>query len=377
MRIAVVRESTDEDRRIPLTPAGAQKLVDLGASVGVEAGLGLTIGFSDRDYEDVGVEVVKGRRKLLESADMVLRLRKPTIEDVEVLKPGSILVGFLDPFNERKLLDRLAAAEITALCMELIPRTTLAQKMDALSSQANLAGYAAVILAADALDKIFPMMSTPAGTIPPARVFVVGAGVAGLQAVATAKRLGAIVEAYDTRPAVEEQVRSVGGRFVKIDVGETGETAQGYARELTEEQLARQREGMARHCEKSDLVITTAQVFGKRAPRIITEDMVARMKPGSAIVDLAVESGGNVAGSEVGKVVVKDGVKIMGFAPLQARVALDASQMYSNNVVNLVAHFWDKEAKAFNIRLEDEIMKGCLVTHEGTIRNELLTKEGA
>jgi H+-translocating NAD(P) transhydrogenase subunit alpha len=377
MRIAVVRESTDEDRRIPLTPAGAKKLVDLGASVGVEAGLGLTIGFSDRDYEDVGVEVVKGRRKLLESADMVLRLRKPTIEDVEVLKPGCILVGFLDPFNERKLLDRLAAAEITALCMELIPRTTLAQKMDALSSQANLAGYAAVILAADALDKIFPMMSTPAGTIPPARVFVVGAGVAGLQAVATAKRLGAIVEAYDTRPAVEEQVRSLGGRFVKIDVGETGETEQGYARELTEEQLARQREGMARHCEKSDLVITTAQVFGKRAPRIITEDMVARMKPGSAIVDLAVESGGNVAGSEAGKVVVKNGVKILGFAPLPARVALDASQMYSNNVVNLVAHFWDKEAKAFNLRLEDEIMKGCLVTHEGTIRNELFTKEGA
>jgi H+-translocating NAD(P) transhydrogenase subunit alpha len=377
MRIAVVRESTDEeDRRIPLIPAGAQKLVELGASIGVEAGIGLTIGFADRDYGDVGVEVVKDRRKLLESADMVLRLRKPSAEDVEGMKPGCVLVGFLDPFNERELLDRLAKARITSLCMELIPRTTLAQKMDALSSQANLAGYAAVIVAGAALDKIFPMMSTPAGTIPPARVFVVGAGVAGLQAVATAKRLGAIVEAFDTRPAVEEQVRSLGGRFVKIDVGETGETEQGYARELTEEQLARQREGMARHCEKSDVVITTAQVFGRRAPRIITEDMVARMKPGSVVVDLAVESGGNVAGAELGKVVVKNGVKIIGFAPLSARVALAASQMYSSNVVNLVAHFWDKEAKTFVLNPENEIIRGCLVTHDGEIRHELFRKEG-
>jgi NAD(P) transhydrogenase subunit alpha len=251
--------------------------------------------------------------------------------------------------------------------MELIPRTTVAQKMDALSSQANLAGYVSVILAAEALDKIFPMMSTPAGTIPPARVFVIGAGVAGLQAIATAKRLGAIVEAYDTRPVVEEQVRSVGGRFVKIDLGETGETEQGYAKELTPEQLARQREAMARFCERADVVITTAQVFGKQAPRIVTRDMVERMRRGSVIVDLAVETGGNVEGSQPGEIVSCGGVKIIGLSPFPARVALDASRVYSSNLVNLISHYWDKEAKRFVLRTDDQIIRSCLVTHQGAV----------
>jgi NAD(P) transhydrogenase subunit alpha len=247
--------------------------------------------------------------------------------------------------------------------------------MDALSSQANLAGYVAVVVAAERLNKIFPMMTTPSGTIPPSRVFVIGAGVAGLQAIATAKRLGAIVEAFDTRPAVEEQVRSLGGRFVKIDIGDTGETEQGYAKQLTEEQLALQREGMAKHLEKSDIVITTAQVFGRRAPRIVTADMVARMRPGSVIVDMAAETGGNVEGSELDKVVDRNGVTILGMGALAGRVAANASQMYSANLVHFVTHCWDAEAKSLAVDLEDEIIKGSLVTHQGEICNELFKKE--
>lgn len=371
MRIVAVCEASARDQRVPLTPGAVKKLVEMGASVAVEAGLGRTIGETDGQFQAVGAEVITDRGTLLGGADLVVRLRKPELEELQGVRAGTILVSFLDPFNNRLLLDQLARLRITALCMELIPRTTLAQKMDALSSQANLAGYVAVIMAAEALDKIFPMMSTPSGTITPARVFVIGAGVAGLQAIATAKRLGAIVEAFDTRPAVEDQVRSLGGRFVKIDLGETGETRDGYAKALTEEQLAIQREAMARHCEKSDVVITTAQVFGRKAPLIVTEEMVARMRPGSVIVDLAVESGGNVAGSRESEVVDKQGVRIIGLAPFPSRVARDASQMYANNLVGLVGHFWDKTENRLVLRMEDEILKGCLVTHDGSVCHPL------
>lgn len=367
MRVVVGREGHPRDRRVPLVPGGVEKLVQLGAQVVVEKGLGAHIGYSDKDYRKAGAEVVEDRGELFSGAEIVLRLNPPSLEEVDELPEGCMLIGFLEPFQHRDLLDLLARRHITALCMELIPRTTVAQKMDALSSQANLAGYVSVILAAEALDKIFPMMSTPAGTIPPARVFVIGAGVAGLQAIATAKRLGAIVEAYDTRPVVEEQVRSVGGRFVKIDLGETGETEQGYAKELTPEQLARQREAMARFCERADVVITTAQVFGKQAPRIVTRDMVERMRRGSVIVDLAVETGGNVEGSQPGEIVSCGGVKIIGLSPFPARVALDASRVYSSNLVNLISHYWDKEAKRFVLRTDDQIIRSCLVTHQGAV----------
>ncbi len=370
MKIAVAAEATKLDRRTPLLPGGAKKLVDMGAQVAVQTGLGASVGIADGEYESAGVEVAGSTKDLLSSADMVLRLKRPAEEDVEKLKAGAILVSFLEPFDHPEIVQRMAARKVSGICMEMIPRTTLAQKMDALSSQANLAGYVAVILAADSIDKIFPMMTTPAGTISPVRVFVIGAGVAGLQAIATAKRLGAIVEAYDTRPVVEEQVRSVGGRFVKFDLGETGETEQGYARQLTAEQLARQQEAMAKHCEKSDVVITTAQVFGKKAPRIITAETVSRMRPGSVLVDLAVETGGNIEGSRLGETVDVNGVKIIGQAPLPALVPLDASQMYSSNLVNLIGHFWNKEEKRFVLKLDDEIIDGCLLTHEGQIRNE-------
>lgn len=374
MKIAVPKENHPTDRRIPLIPAGAERLVKAGAEVLIEKGLGETIYFEDKDYQEAGAAVSKDRQSLLSSADMILRLHPPPESEIASLQKDCIHISFLDPFNEPELVDRMAAQGIRAISMEMIPRTTKAQKMDALSSQANLAGYMAVVIAARKLFKIFPMMTTPAGTIKPARVFVIGAGVAGLQAIATAKRLGAIVEAYDTRPVVEEQVRSLGGRFVKFDIGETGETEQGYAKELTPEQLARQQEAMARHCEKSDVVITTAQLFGRKAPRIVTSAMVERMKPGSVIVDLAVESGGNVEGSETGKTMERNGVQIVGLAPLPGEVALDASQMYSNNLVNLVTEFWDTESKEFKLDVEDEIIQGCLITNQGKISNEMILK---
>ena len=255
--------------------------------------------------------------------------------------------------------------------MELIPRTSYAQKMDALSSQASLAGYSAVIAAAERIKKALPMMTTPAGTIPPARVFIIGVGVAGLQAIATAKRLGARVEAYDTRPVVEEQVLSLGARFVKIDVGETGQTEQGYAKALTAEQIESQRQQMARHCANADIVITTAQVFGRPAPRIVTGEMLDGMRPGSVVVDLAASTGGNVEGSAADQEVVRpNGVTILGFSNLAGQVAGDASQMYANNVYNLIEHAWDQERSSLRLDLEDTIIGGCLLTHEGQVLHQ-------
>jgi len=375
MKIAVLKEDHPKDIRVPLVPSSVKKLVEIGAEVLVEKGAGLAIGLGDDEYQAAGASIVTGKETLLSQADVVLRLHKPSEAEVELLKPGTILVSFLDPFNQLPLLQKLASRKVSAFSMEMIPRTTLAQKMDALSSQANLAGYVAVIMAAARLTRIFPMMTTPAGTIPPARVLVIGAGVAGLQAIATAKRLGAIVEAFDTRPVVEEQVRSLGGRFVKIDIGEVEETEQGYAKQLTQEQLALQREGLARHLEKSDVVITTAQVFGRKAPTIVTAEMVSRMRPGSVIVDMAVETGGNVEGSLLDQVVERGGVTIMGFGSLPSRVAVDASQMYSANLTHLVSHFWDDDSKSFVVDLEDDIAKGSLVTHQGEISNDMFKKE--
>ena len=256
--------------------------------------------------------------------------------------------------------------------MEMVPRSTRAQKMDALSSQANLAGYVTVIQAAFHCPKIFPMMMTPAGTIAPGRVFIIGAGVAGLQAIATAKRLGARVEAFDTRPVVAEQVQSLGAKFLDIDLGEVGQTEQGYARELTTEQLEKQREGQKQVISQSDVLITTAQVFGRPAPRIVGLDMIEAMKPGSVVVDMAVESGGNVEGSKLDKVVEVGGVKIIGQGNLPSEVARNASEMYSNNLFNLVSEFWDEEQKTLVLDLEDEIIKSCLITQGGDVINETI-----
>lgn len=371
MKIAVLKETHPGELRVPLIPPTAEKLVKLGAEVEVEAGLGPSCRFSDEDYAKAGARVNPSREELLKSADIILRLRKPPSEEVALMKKGGIHISYLDPFREVELVDALAAAGISAVSLEMLPRTTLAQKMDVLSSQANLGGYVSVILAAEQLDKVFPMMTTPAGTIKPARVFIIGVGVAGLQAIATARRLGARVEAFDTRPVVEEQVKSLGAKFVKIDLGETGQTKDGYAKALTPEQMQLQKEGMAKACAQADVVITTAQLFGRPAPRIVDRAMVAQMQPGSVIVDMAVETGGNVEGSEVDKIVEVGGVKVIGLGNLPGRVAQTASQMYSSNLGNFVAHFWGKESKSFCLKLEDEIMKGALITHGGAIVNEM------
>lgn len=379
MKIIALRETHPGERRAPLIPATAEKLVKLGADVGVEAGIGATIQQPDTAYQKVGATVFTDRAAALGAADMILRLRKPDAADLALAHKGAIHVSYLDPFFEPPLVKSLAAAGISGVSLELIPRTTIAQKMDVLSSQANLAGYVAVVLAAERLDQVFPMMSTPAGTLAPARAFIIGAGVAGLQAIATAKRLGAIVEAFDTRPVVEEQVKSLGAKFVKVDLGETGQTKDGYAKALTEEQLKKQREVMAKHCAGADIVITTAQVFGRKAPVIVTADMVRGMKPGSVIVDLAVETGGNVEGVQLDQEVVVNGVRIVGLANLPGRVPVHASQMFSSNLGNFIEHFWNKETKSFALKLEDEIIKGCLVTHGGAIVHETVRKavEGA
>ena len=367
MRIAVPRETWPGERRAALVPGSVKKLVGLGLDVMVEAGLGLASGFADEDYEAAGADVVKDIASALLSSEVVLRVRKPPEEDLDFLAEGTHHVSFLDPFNERPLIGKLAQRGVTAVSMEMVPRTTRAQKMDALSSQANLAGYVAVILAASHTPKIFPMMMTPAGTIAPARVFVIGAGVAGLQAIATAKRLGARVEAFDTRPVVAEQVRSLGARFVEIDIGEVGQTEQGYARELTAAQLEMQRQGMKRVIGYSDVVVTTAQVFGRPAPRIVTGDMVEAMRPGSVVVDMAVESGGNVEGSMIDEVVDVGGVKLVGLGNLPSEVAQNASEMYSANVTHLIDEFYDAESKSFDLDPSDEIVAGCVLTRGGEI----------
>ncbi len=372
MQIFAPKEMHPTDKRVPVIPDSVKRLVTLGANVVVESGIGSSIGISDKEYEDAGASISTDRMKSLSDSDLILRLHKPANEETGVIKKGAIHVSYLDPFNESGLVREMAGAGISAVSMEMIPRTTIAQKMDALSSQANLGGYSAVIMAADRLNKILPMMITPSGTITPSRVFVIGAGVAGLQAIATAKRLGARVEAFDTRPVVEEQVQSLGAKFIKVDLGETGETSDGYARELSEEQLQKQREAMAKACANADVVITTAQIFGRKAPVIVTREIIGRMKPGSVIVDMAVESGGNVEGSKKDEDVDVGGVTIMGRSNLPGMVPVHASQMYSSNLCNMIEHFWDKESNSFKLDREDEIIKGCLVTHGGEVVNDLV-----
>jgi NAD(P) transhydrogenase subunit alpha len=360
----------DWETRIPLSPQAVERLVRLGVTVQLEAGIGASLYLTDDVFEKAGALITSDPAAALAGADTVVCVNPPAISFVQQMKQGSTLISFLDPFRNPELVGALAAAGVSSLCMELIPRSTYAQKMDALSSQASLAGYAAVVLAADRIDKVLPMMSTPAGTIAPARVFVIGVGVAGLQAIATARRLGARVEAYDTRPVVEEQVQSLGARFVKLDVGETGQTEQGYARELSAEQLERQQQQMTRYCADADIVITTAQVFGRPAPRIVTAGMVAAMRPGSVIVDLAASSGGNVEGTVPGAETVKDGVRIVGLNNYPGLVARDASQMYASNVYSLIEHAFDRETSALKLDPADEVINSCLLTAGGEVRNQ-------
>jgi NAD(P) transhydrogenase subunit alpha len=374
MLIGVPTETWRGERRVALVPLTVKKLVNAGFEVAIESGAGAVAGYTDDAYREAGARVGDDRAGLLRAADIVLRVRKPDAAEVELLKSGALHVSFLDPFNEKPLVEKLAAQGVTAISMEMIPRSTRAQKMDALSSQANLAGYVTVIQAAYHSPKILPMMMTPAGTIAPAKVFVIGAGVAGLQAIATAKRLGARVEAFDTRPVVAEQVQSLGAKFVQIDLGDTGQTEQGYARELTPEQIEKQKEGQKKIIAASDVVITTAQVFGRPAPKIVSADMVRAMQPGSVVVDMAVETGGNVEGSQLDEVVDVGGVKIIGQGNLPSEVARNASDMYSSNLFNLIDEFWEADDKRLDLDPEDEIIRACVITRDGAIVNETIKK---
>jgi len=372
MQLFIPKEIDAAERRVPIIPADVSRLSKQGVSVSVESGIGTTIHQPDSAYTDAGAEVLTDRSAGLASASVVARIRKPVADELDQLHEGCVHISFLDPFNERELVERMLGRRITGISMEMIPRTTLAQKMDALSSQASLAGYVAVNLGAEHLHQALPMMMTPAGTLKPSRVFVIGAGVAGLQAIATAKRLGARVDAFDTRPVVEEQVQSLGAKFVKVDLGDTGQTKDGYAKELTAEQQKMQRDAMAKVCADSDIVITTAKLFGRKSPIIVTKEMVAAMKPGSVIVDLAIETGGNVEGAELDQEVDVNGVKILGYSNLEGRVPVHASQMYSANITNLLLQFWDEETKTLDLDPKDEIVQGCVITRDGELKNEMI-----
>ena len=373
LSIYAPRETAEHETRAALTPQAVKHLVALGIGVSVEPGLGKYIHASDADYADAGAQLAPERHSAIAAADLIVRVRQPQPDEVTLQRSGSTHLSFVDPFNNRDLVMAMAQQGISTISMEMVPRITRAQKMDALSSQASLGGYGAVMLACEELDKIFPMMMTAAGTITPARVFVIGVGVAGLQAIATAKRLGARVEAFDTRPVVEEQVQSLGARFIRIDLGDTGQTEGGYARELTPEQLQIQRDEQARVCAYSDVVITTAQVFGRPAPRLITAETLERMKPGSVVVDMAAETGGNVEGSIAGEVVQRDnGVRVVGARNLPARVPVDASLVYANNLCHLIEDFWDAEAGELVLRDDDEIAAGCVITRGGEVVNSVI-----
>ncbi|MHC4120060.1 MAG: NAD(P) transhydrogenase subunit alpha [Planctomycetota bacterium] len=369
MKLFVPREVDVVETRVPLLPADVEKLVRLGADVAVQSGLGESINIVDQAYEEAGAQISGDRPASLSEAEIILRISAPGDEDLPHIREGCIHISYMDPFNNAELVRQFAEGHVSGISLEMIPRTTIAQKMDVLSSQANLAGYVAVVLAAERQQKIFPMMMTAAGTIAPARVFVIGAGVAGLQAIATAKRLGARVDAFDVRPEAQEQILSLGARPLSVDLGETGKTKDGYAKQLTDVQLSKQRKAMAKQCAQSDVVITTAKIFGKNAPLIVTNEILDGMQPGSLVVDLAADSGGNVEASQVGKEIERKGVKIIGSAELERIVPASASQMFSSNLYSFLEHFWDKEAGSFKLDRDDEIIRGCLITHEGEIVN--------
>ena len=372
-KIACLKEAAATERRCALLPANVKAYALLGADVIVESGLGEGIFISDDEYASAGATVLNDRAEILAQADVILSVDKLPAEDIVHAKNKTV-ISFLDPFNSHAYVDLLCEHQVTSFSMEMIPRSTRCQKMDALSSQASLAGYVMVTKAIAELPSILPMMMTAAGTIKPAKVFIIGAGVAGLQAIATAKRLGAAVTAFDTRSVVAEQVRSLGAKFLDIDLGETGQTAQGYAQALSPEQMAKQQAAQAQCIAQSDIVITTAQLFGRKPPVLINHDTIKQMKAGSVIVDMAAENGGNVAGSVAGDTTVIEGVKIIGTGNWSNEVALNASQMYANNLFNLVSEFWQKDSNTYAIDLEDDIQKSAVITHQGHITNQTISE---
>lgn len=368
MRVTVLRETEAFDARVSLVPESVRKLVALKAAVAVESGAGRGAGATDEDYRNAGAEVSSDRAQLLSTADVLVAINRPAAADLKSLKPGAIVIGFLRPLDEPAALEPLISQRATAFAMELVPRTTRAQAMDALSSMATVAGYKAVLVAAERLARMFPLLMTAAGTVPPARVLILGAGVAGLQAIATARRLGAVVEAYDVRAAAGEQVRSLGATFLEVDLGGIQtEDAGGYAQELTEEALQRGRELIAKHARTADVIITTAQVPGRRAPLLVTEEAVRGMKLGSIIVDLAGASGGNCAASRAGETVEQAGVIIMAPLNLAATIPVHASQLYSRNVTAFLS-LLIKDGE-LSVDMTDDVVGPSCVAHDGAYAN--------
>jgi NAD(P) transhydrogenase subunit alpha len=365
--IAVPKETIPGENRVAATPEVVQKLIKLGHEVLVEANAGINAGFTDEKYKEVGVKIIESPAELYSAADIILKVHRPENE-IDLMNPGTLLITFLYPLNYPELSRQCAEKGINSISMDMIPRTTLAQKMDALSSQANIAGYKSVIMCANTLGKIFPLLMTAAGTISPAKVVIMGAGVAGLQALGTARRLGAVVEVSDVRPAVKEEVQSLGGKFIEVETDAGMQDTGGYAKEASPEFLKRQKDLIFKHVTQADIVITTALVPGKKAPILITEEMIKNMKPGSVILDMAVEFGGNCELSEKGKTLKKYGVTIIGEPNLPSLVPTHSSEMYAKNLLALITYI-TKDGK---IELDpgNEILKSALITYNGEIINQ-------
>jgi H+-translocating NAD(P) transhydrogenase subunit alpha len=369
MRVAVIAETDPQEGRVAVTPETAKKLVALGADIRVQKGAGLASGVLDADYQAAGAAIAATAKEALAEADLVLKVRRPTPAELKLIPKGAMVIGLMDPYGHADALNAMAAAGIASFAMELMPRITRAQVMDVLSSQANLAGYRAVIDAAAIYGRALPMMMTAAGTVPAARVFIMGVGVAGLQAIATARRLGAVVTATDVRPATKEQVLSLGAKFVAVEDEEfkQAETSGGYAKEMSKDYQAKQADLVAAHIARQDIVITTALIPGRPAPRLVTREMVASMRPGSVLIDLAVERGGNVEGVKAGEIADIGGVKIVGYLNVAGRLAATASSLYARNLYAFVETLVDKQTKALAVKWDDELVQATNLTRDGAV----------
>ena len=384
MQIGIIKERRLDEKRVAATPDTVKKFIAMGLKVNIEKGAGITAAITDQEYEEAGASILGDAQRVLENADIVLKINKPIgpkdkdgskLDEVKLLKSGSILVSLMEPYKDRDLIGLIAKQNITCFALELIPRITRAQTMDVLSSQSNLAGYKAVIEASTTYGKAFPMMMTAAGTVPPAKCLVMGAGVAGLQAIATARRLGAVVSASDVRPAAKENVESLGAKFIAVEDEEftQAETSGGYAKEMSDEYKKKQTELIAATVAKQDIIICTALIPGKPAPVLLTPEMVDTMKPGSVIVDLAVEQGGNCPLSEPNKVVDRNGVQIIGCTNLASRVAIDASALFAKNLLNFVTPLINSLENKIEINMQDEIIVGSMITKDGKIVHDAVT----
>jgi NAD(P) transhydrogenase subunit alpha len=361
MIVGSIKENTSFEKRVSLTPESAKNIIGLGLKVCIEKGYATHLGIDDNEYSNIGVEIKPSSKEVLNSSDLIIKVNCPSEDEIEIFKDNTILIGMLNPSKNKNQIDRIIDKKIKPFSLELLPRITRAQSMDVLSSQSNLAGYRAVVDCVAEFEKAVPMMMTAAGTVPAAKVLVIGAGVAGLQAIATAKRLGAIVSATDVRAASKEQVESLGGKFLTVDQKEDMETADGYAKETSDEYKKKQAEMMIEALKKNDIVICTALIPGKPAPRILTEDLVKFMKSGSIIYDLAAEQGGNSAFSEAGKINLVNGIKIIGVKSLMNSLPLTASSLYAKNLFSFIRNLYNKERKDFNINLGDEIIEKTLI----------------